>query len=169
MEEIKLTETKISTEPQQTIPEKKLSIGVRILSILFIACGGILIFNFLSQTRRGYTEDVLFYIIGGAGMLIGGIGMLKRKYWALKLTQALVIMWGVVLCLAMTLSLTRRLGHGQINQGYSGFPLFALIFSIFFALPLWFFFKKSTVDQFKTSSEREAVLKAIRLKKEIKE
>lgn len=152
------TETEISTEPQQTILKNKLSIGVRILGALFIVCGGIWISIFFSQVGKGYLPymskvDVLLYILPGSGMLIGGIGILNRKYWALKFAQVFLLILGVAFCLVMALPGVTF--WDETVPTYFRFLQVILIFFVFFILPLWFLAKKSTVEQFKTHLEEQ--------------
>lgn len=158
------TETKITPKPQQITLKSKLSIGVCIFSIVFIVCGSIWIYSLLSYILRSQKtggaiskDEVLLYLVDGmgvgVGMLFGGIGMLRKKYKALRFVQAYLII-GAAFCLVMTM--IQFIDSLKLNNFLNNLRFFLLLVTLFgpicliFGLSLWFLFKKSTVDQFKT-------------------
>ena len=143
MEEIKLTETKISTEPQQIILKSKLSIGVRILSILFMLYGVTAILAALSQWTKGYISEgyifkriVLFHFVNGVGMLIGGIGMLRKKDLALGFIRLFLGIEGGLYGFFTIALIVALLGRTSLKY-FLG--LLSTIFFCFFRLHLFAF------------------------------
>lgn len=133
----KRSENKIEFQQES---KKKLTLGVYIISILFIVLGGLWVIGFLFYPSR----EFLAYFIWGAPLLVGGMGMLIRKYWALRLSQIVLVLSSLQVIIMVPITILET----------NAFNLFAflivlLFFIIFFGLPLWFLFKKSTVVQFK--------------------
>ena len=118
----------------------KLSVGVYILSIIFIILGGLWVISYLISPTR----ELLAYFIWGIPYLVGGIGMLRRKYWALRFSQVYLILIALGCIVAIPIGL---LGAEELNLFIILILLFILF--IFVGLPIWFLFRKSTVNQFK--------------------
>lgn len=129
--------TKLSAANHQK-NKRKLSVGVYILSILLIIIGGIWILHSLIAC-----DARVNYFIWGAVHLVGGIGLLRRKYWALRLNQVAFVLSALGCLLLIPIAMSAE----EID------PFIILIISfgfiIYIVAPLWFLFKKSTVDQFK--------------------
>jgi len=133
----KRSENKIGFQQKS---KKKLTLGVYIISILFIVLGSLWVVAFLFYPSR----EFLAYFIWGTPLLVGGIGMLIRKYWALRLSQIILVLSSLQVIVMVPITI---LGTKVFNL--FAFLVVLLIFIIFFGLPLWFLFKKSTVVQFK--------------------
>ncbi len=119
----------------------KLSLGVYILSILFIILGGSWVLSFLMHP----VYITSGYFIWGLPYLVGGIGMLCRKYWALKISQIYLII--------SALPVVGIIVYFTLNPKEADVDLVAILtiivlLVIFWVLPIWFLFKKSTVSQF---------------------
>ena len=121
---------------------RKLSIGVYILSIIFIVLGGLWVISYLIYP----TGISLGYFIWGVPYLVGGIGMLRRKYWALRFSQVFLILIALQGIVAIPIGL---LGAEELNLLVILILLFILF--VFIGLPIWFLFRRSTVNQFKKS------------------
>ena len=133
-----IRDNSITDEDSEQESNRRLSIGVYILSILFIVLGGLWVIGFLIYPSR----EALSFFIYGMPYLVSGIGMLKRKYWALKVSQIFLILSALPCIILIPVVLI-----GKTNLFIT---LLILIFAfVFFGLPIWFLFKKSTVDQFK--------------------
>ena len=132
----KRSENKIEIQQES---KKKLTLGVYIISILFIVLGGLWVVGFLFYPSR----ELLGYFIWGAPLLVGGIGMLKRKYWALRLSQIVLVLSALQGIIMVLIVLFRA-------KEFDIFPLliWLFVFFVFFGLPMWFLFKRSTVAQF---------------------
>jgi len=128
-------------KPQQE-SRRRLTIGVYLLSILFIVLGGLWVIVFLFYPF----QEFLRYFIWGAPLLIGGIGMLIRKYWALRLSQIVLVLNNLQVFIMITILLFRT-KEFEFNIFRILIALFMLF--IFFIFPMWFLFKRSTVAQFK--------------------
>jgi len=142
----KSTETELELQ-QET--RRRLSIGVYILSNIFIVLGGFGVIGYLIYPA----PKLLSYFIWGIPYLVGGIGMLRRKYWALRFSQVFLIL-GALLGMVVTPVALLVLG---VPEGLDSFYIVDLvsilrgffISFIFFGLPIWFLFRRSTVNQFK--------------------
>jgi len=142
---IEFLDKKISKKDEDNIEshqeaKKKLSIGVYIISILFIILGVLWVVGFLFYPSR----EFLAYFIWGAPFLVSGIGMLIRKYWALRLSQIILVLSSLQVIVMVPITIL----EAKVFNLFA-FLIVLLIFIIFFGLPLWFLFKKSTVAQFK--------------------
>jgi len=149
---VKFLDNKISkrsdSETQTEVPIKhsqntknKLSIGVYIISIIFILFGSMWVLGFLLNPNVKMSE----YFIWGLPLLIAGIGMLKRKYWALRLSQIYFIfmaLQGFILIPVMIFT------DKEMHFDLIGILIVGILLFLFMGLPLWFLFKKSTVNQF---------------------
>lgn len=133
----KRSENKIGFQQES---KKKLTLGVYIISILFIVLGGLWVVAFLFYPSR----EFLAYFIWGAPLLIGGIGMLTKKYWALRLSQIILVLSSLQVIAMVPIAMIEAKAFNLF-----AFLIVLLFFIIFFGLPLWFLFKKSTVAQFK--------------------
>lgn len=71
--------------PAKNLSKKPLSLGVVFLSIFLFIVGAIEIFTFLKNTFLNMR------IIWGGLSIVSGIGLLWQKFWAYRLTQALLI------------------------------------------------------------------------------
>jgi|GEM_PF-3730353 len=141
---ISFLDTKITKRTEfelQQEPDGKLSIGVYIFSILSIVLGMLWVISFLIYP----VSELLGYFICGVPLLVGGIGMLREKYWALRVSQVIFVVFALQCAVAIPIYLlnnAKKLGLSDI--------LFAFfILFIFIGLPIWFLFRKSTVLQFK--------------------
>lgn len=137
----KRSENKIESQQES---KKKLTLGIYIISILFIVLGGLWVIGFLFYPSR----EFLAYFIWGAPLLVGGIGMLIRKYWALRLSQIILVLSSLQVIVMVPITI---LGTKAFSP--FAFLIVLLFFIIFFGLPLWFLFKKSTVVQFKRGTK----------------
>ena len=133
----KKSENKIITQHES---KKKLTLGVYIISILFIILGGLWVVSFLFYL----SHKLLAYFIWGAPLFIGGIGMLVRKYWALRLSQITLVLTALQIIIIIPIAI-----YEAKSFNLFGFSIVLLLFIIFCGLPLLFLFKKSTVIQFK--------------------
>ncbi len=70
--------------------------------------------------------------------------MIIRKYWALRLSQIILVLSSLQVIVMVPIAILE-------TKIFNLFPFLTvlLIFVIFFGIPLWFLFKKSTVAQFK--------------------
>jgi hypothetical protein len=131
----------------------KLSVGVVVLSVLFIVFGGLWSVSYV------FYPLPLGYFVTGMPLLIGGIGMLRRKHWALRLSQAVFVISVLqIIVLVFYYALTDR--H------IFDFALFSVVeiclaFLVLLVLPTWILFRRSTVDRFRvkqpTNPERKEV------------
>ena len=120
--------------------KKRLSVGVYIISILFIILGGNWVLSYFVDPR----PEMAAYFTWGVCYLVGGIGMLARKYWALIFSRVFLIV-GVVPALFLIPGLF--IG-GEKPDSIAIVATFVLM-ALFFGLPIWFLFRKSTKRQFK--------------------
>jgi hypothetical protein len=88
-------------------------------------------------------DELLGYFIWGLPLVVGGIGMLRKKYWALRLSQVTLVLTALQSVVAIPIAL---LNAKELDL--SGI-LFAFLILFIIGLPIWFLFKKSTVIQFK--------------------
>ena len=77
--------------------------------------------------------------------MVGGIGMLRKKYWALRVSQVIL----VFLALESAVVIPIALLNNAKKLDLSGILFAFFILFIFIGLPIWFLFRKSTVIQFK--------------------
>ena len=133
----KKSENKINLQYES---KKKLTLGVYIISILFIILGGLWVVSFFFYP----SQELLAYFIWGAPLLIGGIGMLLRKYWALRVSQITLILTALQIIIMVPIAILEAKTFNLF-----GFLMVLLLFIILCGLPLWFLFKKSSVIQFK--------------------
>lgn len=142
--------SEIELKTQQEI-KKKLSVGVYVLSILFVMLGGLWILSYLTNP----VIEMSGYFIWGIPYLVGGIGMLCRKYWALRLSQVFLIISALPVIGLFIYALFQPQKP----------PFFVILLLLVFAvivwgLPIWFLFRKSTVRQFikgKIDKDRQIV------------
>jgi len=140
---VKFLDSKISKRTEfelQQEPDGKLSIGVYILSILFIVLGVLWVISFLIYPA----SKLLGYFIWGVPYLVGGIGMLRKKYWALRFSQVILVLIALQSAVAIPIAL---LSAEKLDL--FGILIAFFILFIFIGLPIWFLFRKSTVIQFK--------------------
>jgi len=131
--------SKTSEFELQQEPDGELSIGVYIVSILFIVLGVLWVTGFLIHPA----DELLGYFIWGLPLVVGGIGMLRKKYWALRLSQVTLVLTALQSVVVIPIAL---LNAKELDL--SGI-LFAFLILFIIGLPIWFLFKKSTVIQFK--------------------
>lgn len=133
-------ETQAELYAIQNQDNKKLSVGIYIASIIFIILGGLWVISFLLNPNYKMSG----YFIWGIPLLIGGVGMLKRKYWALRLTQ----IYFILSALQVFIIIPFILFTAEKIDLFAFLIVFFLLL-IFIGLPIWFLFKKSIVNQFK--------------------
>ena len=90
------------------------------------------------------SSELLGYFIWGLPLVVGGIGMLRKKYWALRLSQITLVLTALQSVVLIPIAL---LNAKKLDLSGILFAFFILF--IFIGLPIWFLFKKSTVVQFK--------------------
>lgn len=142
---INFLDEKISKKSKNQIefqqkPKKRLTLGVYLISILFIILGGLWVIGFLFYPFR----ELVAYFIWGAPIFVGGIGMIARKYWALRLSQIILVLSVLQIFIMIPIIILKANTFNLF-----AFSMVLFIFIILFGLPLWFLFKKSTVAQFK--------------------
>lgn len=118
-----------------------LSAGTYVLSIFFITLGMIWILGYLICPAR----ELLVYFIWGAPYLVSGLAILTGKYWALRFSQVFLVLGTSLSILAIEIPIALLLAEKLGLQAVL-FALAALL--IFFGFPIWFLFKKSTINQF---------------------
>lgn len=106
--------------------------GVYIISILFIVLGGLWVVAFLFYPSR----EFLAYFIWGAPLLVGGIGMLTKKYWVLRLSQIILVLSSLQVIAMVPIAMI----EAKVFNLFA-FLIVILFFIIFFGLPLWFYSK----------------------------
>lgn len=130
---------------EKLIDRNKPSIGVYLISIY---CVILALMNFFSAIA----SEGIFLIILGCIYIISGVGLIKRKKWALRMVQALFIL-SVLLCILLFI---RRVMTEDLFRVF----IDGCVYFVGFILPTWFLFKKSTTNQFinKNHPDRKSVV-----------
>ncbi|MCX5867526.1 MAG: hypothetical protein NT009_08665 [Proteobacteria bacterium] len=159
-----------SLEKNPLVENKKLSKGVCFVIILFTLFGIYLIISFLlpykppekisghylnfSYSLIKANQGTLISLILGILFIVGGVGMFRKKLWALRIIQIMTILFSLILVsgslIFLIIAIQKNYPIDKLFLLHISFP-FTIILILVFVILIIFLFKKSTIDQFKAS------------------